>query len=239
MPEPANIVVAFVFARGGSKGLPGKNIRPLAGKPLIAHSIDVAHSCPSIQDVIVSTEDHEIAEVARRFGAETPFLRPHELATDEAPEWLAWQHAIRWYQSKRGRLDVFVSLPATSPFRSVQDVERCIKVLLENPDADIVVTGSEAARSPYFNMVKQERELVSLVMEDARFVRRQDLPRLFDLTTVAYVARPEFILSASRLFDGNVRLQLIPRERALDIDTELDFEIAESLSSRLINQSRT
>jgi CMP-N-acetylneuraminic acid synthetase len=229
--------VAFIFARGGSKGLPGKNIKLLAGKPLIAHSIETARAIPRIETVIVSTDDESIARVARAFGAETPFLRPSELATDRAPEWLAWQHAIRWFEQHRGPFDVFVSLPATAPFRTSDDVERCLNCLLENEETDIIVTGCEASRSPYFNMVQAEQDgTVRLAIEGHAYANRQEAPKLFDMTTLAYVARPSFVISSTRVFDGKVRLVEVPPERALDIDTPLDFEMAEFLASRKKHQ---
>lgn len=227
------VVIGFIFARGGSKGLPGKNIKPLGGKPLIAHAIEIGMACRQIDAVIVSTEDAQIAEVARDFGAETPFTRPAELAADDSPEWLSWQHAIAWIRKHRGPFDIFVSLPPTAPFRAVVDVENCIECLVMNPDTDIVLTGSQATRSPYFNMVKCSPDgVASLAIEGRRYARRQDAPELFDLTTVAYAARPDFVMSNQRIFDGTVRMVEVPTDRALDIDTAYDFEIAEFLASR-------
>lgn len=231
--------VGFIFARGGSKGLPGKNIKNLAGKPLIAYSIETALACDSLETVIVSTDDPEIAQVARDFGAETPFMRPAELAGDTSPEWLAWRHAIEWFNKDRGELDIFVSLPATSPFRAVSDVDACIAALHDDPSADIVVTVREAERSPYFNMVSMDESgYARLVIESAKSVsRRQDVPAVYDMTTVAYAARPSFVLNAARIFDGRVRTVLVPAERALDIDTPYDFMLAECIASSRINMT--
>lgn len=232
MNDQGSRTIGFIFARGGSKGVPGKNIKPLAGKPLIAYSIETAKACAQLETVIVSTDDPEIAAVAREYGAETPFMRPAELASDTASEWLAWQHAIRWVQRERGPFDIFVSLPATSPFRSVADVEACIETMQGDPEADIVITTREAERSPYFNMVSLDHAgYARLVMEPAQaVVRRQDVPAVYDITTVAYVARPAFVLAASRLFDGKVRMVQVPQERAMDIDTPYDFALAECIA---------
>src|ERR1043166_2503593 len=145
--------IGFVFARGGSKGVPGKNIKPLAGKPLIAYAIETARACPLLETVIVSTDDAQIAAIAREYGAEVPFIRPAVLAADDSPEWLAWQHAIRTIQAERGEFDIFVSVPTTSPFRSTEDVTGCIKTLRDNPETDVVLSVRDAERSPYFNMV--------------------------------------------------------------------------------------
>lgn len=226
--------IGFIFARGGSKGVPGKNIKPLAGKPLIAYAIETARACPHIETVIVSTDDLAIAEVAREYGAEVPFLRPAELAADSSPEWLAWQHAIRWVQGQRGEFDTFISLPATSPFRSTADVTACIDTLRGDPAADMVITVREAERSPYFNMVRlDDAGYARLVIEPTQtLARRQDVPVVFDITTVAYAARPSFVLNASHLFEGKVRTVRIPAERALDIDTPYDFMLAECIASK-------
>ncbi len=224
--------IGFIFARGGSKGVPGKNIKPLAGKPLIAHSIEVAQQCPSLGAVNISTDDEHIAAVARASGARVPFMRPAELATDTAPEWLAWRHAVEWAQQEYGHFDAFVSLPATSPFRAVADVEACIEVLRQDPQADVVITVKTAERSPYFNMVSlDEHGYAGLVCKPTGAIsRRQDAPAVYDITTVAYAVRPDFILRASRLFDGNVRTVTVPAERALDIDTPYDFLLAEAIA---------
>jgi CMP-N-acetylneuraminic acid synthetase len=224
--------VCFVFARGGSKGLPGKNIKPLAGKPLIGHAIGVARACARIETVIVSTDDPAIADVARSEGAEVPFMRPAVLATDTAPEWLAWRHAIDWFERERGPFDVFVSLPPTSPFRSLQDVESCIDALVSDPGADAAITVREAERSPYFNMVSLDPQgYAGLVIPPVGgIVRRQDAPRVYDITTVAYAVRPAYIHSADRLFAGAVRSVEVPAERALDIDTPYDFQLAQAIA---------
>lgn len=224
--------IAFIFARGGSKGVPGKNIKLLAGKPLIAHSIAVGLQTPGIRNVVVSTDDPAIAEVSRAFGAEVPFMRPADLAQDRSPEWLAWRHAIEWVQIHWGDFNQFVSLPATSPFRAVEDVTACMDALAADPLTDIVVTATEANRSPYFNMVTPDRDgYVDLVIKPVTGIaRRQDAPAVYDLTTVAYAARPSFVLRAEGIFAGKVRAVTVPRERALDIDTPFDFQMAEALA---------
>jgi N-acylneuraminate cytidylyltransferase len=222
---------AFIFARGGSKGLPGKNIRPLDGKPLIAWSVEQALAVKRIERVIVSTDSEEIAEVALKYGAKVPFIRPAELARDDSPEWLAWRHALKYLQEKEGSLPAaMVSVPATAPLRSSVDIENCLDEF-EKGGADIIITVSDAHRSPYFNMVKvNEDGSVGLVIPpQATIVRRQDVPVVYDMATVAYVARPEFVLTHNAVFEGRVRAVNVPTERAIDIDTLLDFQMAECL----------
>ena len=222
-------VVAVIFARGGSKGVVGKNIRLLAGKPLVAYAVETARASAVIERVVVSTDDARIAEIARQYGADIPFMRPKELAGDDCPEWLAWQHAIRTLQGLPGDrgIDVFVSIPPTSPLRTVADIEACIQTLLDNK-ADVVITVTPAHRNPYFNMVSLDASgYARRVCEPEDTIHtRQGAPAVFDMTTVAYAARPEYVLHASSIFDGKVKAVVIPPERSLDIDTELDFQIA-------------
>jgi N,N'-diacetyl-8-epilegionaminate cytidylyltransferase len=217
----------FVFARGGSKGVPGKNIRDLAGKPLLAHALHVASQVTEIERVFVSTDSSDIAAIAESFGA-TSILRPTELAQDDSPEWLAWRHAINWVKTEVGNFEIFVSLPATAPLRAAEDVTQCLSKL--DQDTDIVLTMTPSQRSPWFNMVKTDTSgQLSLLVGRDEIVRRQDAPVGYDLTTVAYVSRPQFILEKARIWDGRVRGVVVPQERAIDIDTELDFEIADFL----------
>jgi N-acylneuraminate cytidylyltransferase len=225
--------VAFIFARGGSKGVPKKNIRDLGGVPLIAHSINSAKKSSFIDQVIVSTDSVEIADIASSYGAEVPFIRPAELAGDRSSEFDAWKHAITAYRENFANdFDVFVSLPPTSPLRSIADIDSCIHEYIST-EADMVVTVKNASRSPYFNMVKQDKDgfvsLACLMSDGTRFIRRQDAPKVYDMTTVAYVSSPDFILESDSIFSGKMRSVIIPDERAVDIDTMLDFNFAEFL----------
>lgn len=230
--------VGFIFARGGSKGLPGKNIRPLAGKPLIAWAIEQASAVPRIRRLIISTDSEAIAAVARQYGAEVPFVRPPELAGDSSPEWLAWRHALNYLLDTEGALpDAMVSIPTTAPLRQPQDIENCLDAFAKG-DVDTVITVTDARRSPYFNMVKANPDgTVGLVIPPASDItRRQDAPPVYDMATVTYVAAPSFVLSQPSVFSGRVRAVHVPAERAIDIDTLLDFEIAEILMKRRIGQ---
>lgn len=223
--------IAFIFARGGSKGLPGKNIRSLGGKPLIAWSIQDALAINRIERIIVSTDSEEIATVARDFGAEVPFLRPAELARDDSSEWLAWQHALTYVRETTGAFpEVMLSIPTTAPLRLTEDIENCLDEF-EKGDADMVITITDAHRSPYFNMVKANGDgTVGLVNPpQSTLIRRQDSPLVYDMATVCYVANPDFVMTHNATFEGRVRAVHVPVERAIDIDTLLDFQIAESL----------
>lgn len=224
---------AFIFARGGSKGLPGKNIKELGGIPLIAHSILLAQQLSVIDGVFVSTDCENIATVARNYGADV-IMRPPELATDSAPEWLAWQHAIKHMFANGRPFDLFLSLPSTSPLRSAEDVNNCIESL--DGETDIVITVTPAARNPYFNMVVRDNlNETRIVLGGGGTVRRQDAPEVFDITTVAYAARTAFILNHDKIFDGRVKSVVIPKCRAVDIDDALDFQFAELLYQHATN----
>jgi len=223
--------IAFIFARGGSKGLPGKNIRHFGGRPLIAWSIQHALAVERIERLLVSTDSEEIAAVARDFGAEVPFIRPAVLARDDSPEWFSWRHALNYLRETAGALpEVMVSVPTTAPLRLALDIENCLDEY-EKGGADMVVTITDAHRSPYFNMVKTNPDgTVGLVNPpQLKVARRQDAPQVYDMATVCYVANSKFVMTRNTIFEGRVKAVHVPTERAIDIDTLLDFQIAESL----------
>lgn len=221
--------IAFIFARGGSKGLPGKNIKPLNGKPLLQYSIDIAKKVSEIDDIFVSTDCDLIAEVALACGAKV-IKRPDELATDTSPEWLSWRHAINYVTEHFGGFDRFVSLPATSPLRNEIDVISALNKL-NSSDADICISVSPANRSPYFNMVKLAADgNVEIVIKPKGAVsRRQDAPEVYDITTVVYATSVSFVQKESSIFSGKVVATIVPKIRAVDIDDVFDFMFAESI----------
>lgn len=223
--------VAFIFARGGSKGLPGKNIRTIGGKPMIAWSIEQALAVRRIERVIVSTDSDEIATISKQYGAEVPFIRPAHLATDSSPEVLSWRHGLEYLKETMGSMpEVMVSLPATAPLRSITDINNCLDEYEKNL-SDVVITVSDSHRSPYFNMVRQNSDgTYGLVNPPASAInRRQDTPVVYDMATVCYVVNSEFIMSHDSIFEGRVRAMHVPIDRAIDVDTLLDFQIAEML----------
>ena len=227
-------IAACIFARGGSQGLPGKNIRDFAGKPLIAWAIEQALSLETVDEVIVSTDSSEIAKIARNYGASVPFIRPSELAKDDSPEWMAWRHLLNYLLKRDGILpEAMLSVPTTAPLRLVADVQRCLDAF-EIGVTDAIVTVTDAHRSPYFNMVKLDpmgyAEVV--IVNDQGISRRQDSPSVFDMTTAAYVVDSKFVMEHSGIFEGRVKAVHLPIDRAVDIDTLLDFEIAEFIHLR-------
>ena len=227
---------AFVFARGGSKGLPGNNLKCLDGKPLLQYSIDLALKMEMIDDVFVSTDDEAIMSAAERFGAKV-IIRPDHLATDNSPEWLSWIHAVKEVEKNFQTFQFFVSLPATSPLRSAKDVEDAIS-LVKSTDADVSLGITKSSHNPYFNMVKKDRTKFLKIAAEAEknFVRRQDAPELFNVTTCVYVTTPHFIKNNGSLFSGNISGVEIPRERSVDIDDLYDFWMAETILRKNKNE---
>ena len=229
---------AFIFARGGSKGLANKNLKDFHGKPLIGWAIECALSLKCIDSVIVSTDSSDIANVSKSFGAIVPFMRPKDLAKDDSPEWMAWRHALEFVRKEFGTLpEAMLSLPTTAPLRSSLDVQNCLD-LYENEKPDAVITVTESHRSPFFNMVKKNEDGSACIVCDRedQITRRQDTPYVFDMTTVAYVVNSQFVMHNDALFNGKVMCVDVPIERAIDIDTQLDFDVAEFLYKR--NQSK-
>ena len=219
---------AFIFARGGSKGVLNKNIKKILGKPLIFYSIQIAKKIKQIDKCFVSTDSNKIGEISKKLGASV-IKRPKKLAKDDSSEWDAWQHAIKLVYNKIGIFDKFISLSPTCPLRNTQDVKNCLRAL--DKKTDFVVTMSIAKRDPSFNMVKLKNNgYVDLLGNaNSKMIRRQDSKEIFDLTTGCYVSRPNFILKRRHFWGSKVRGVLMPEERAIDIDTHLDFKIAKYL----------
>ncbi len=221
-------IVAAVFARGGSKGVPRKALREVAGRSLLERAIDQALSCERIEAVFVSTDDEEYASRAVAAGALVPFLRPSHLAGDCASEIDAWRHLIEHLATIGNVPGTLVSVPPTAPLRAVEDIEVAIE-LFDERGADLVVSASESHHNPSFNMmILDDNGWARLVTDpDRAIVRRQDAPTVWNLTTVVYVARVDYVLSTPSLFAGRVALSTVPVERALDVDSEFDLLIAD------------
>lgn len=218
--------IAFIFARGGSKGVRDKNIRMVAGKPLIAYSIESALASQYIERVIVSTDSEKISVVARENGAEV-LVRPDELAGDTTPELLAWKHAIEAHRNRINDTATFISLPATSPLRIPGDINAAVEEFQQG-HCDILFGITEGHRNPFLNMVTiSDANLLEVVNTGSNAVRRQDVPEVFDVTTCVYVGNPEYIMSCDKLMQGRVGYIKIPVERSLDIDSEYDLYLAD------------
>lgn len=222
-----------ICARGGSKGVPGKNVLPLGGKPLIAHSIDQARATGLFAQIAVSSDSPEILSVAAAAGATILIERPPELATDAAPKLPVIQHCLLAAEAQSGQaFDVVVDLDTTSPLRLPEDIIGSVRLLLDT-DAENVITAMKARRSPYFNLVELEDGYVRLSKPLADPVtRRQSSPPCFDMNASVYVWHRQSLLDGKTVFMERTRLYEMPEERSIDIDTPLDFAFVEFLMAQ-------
>ena len=219
----------LIPARGGSKGVPGKNIRLLGGKPLIAHTIQHALEVADAEDVVVSTDSEEIREVARRAGASVPFLRPAELATDTAGSREVMLHAVDFFGKEGKEYDTVVLLQPTSPLRNPEDIRKAVELYGES-DVDMVVSVSEARTNPYYNAFETDGDgYLKISKGDGKLTRRQDAPEVWEFNGAIYV------IKVSSLRKENIsrfdRIKALPtsKETAIDIDEEIDFLICEEI----------
>ena len=221
------ITIATICARGGSVGVPGKNIRPLLGKPLIEYTIEQARTCKLIDRVFVSTDDPAIADVAVRAGATVPGLRPAELATSETPKLPVIEHLVRTVEGLGTAVGRVVDLDPTSPLRTVEDIELCIGLLDEH--CGVVITGYPAEKNPYFNMVEiNSNGYADLVKHPLEPVTgRQADPPVFALNASIYVWHRHTL--GVGIWGNRPRLYVMTRERSIDIDSPIDFKLVELL----------
>ena len=222
-------VVAIIPARGGSKGVPRKNIKLLAGKPLIAYTIETALDSKLLDRIIVSTDDSEIAEIARSYGAEVPFIRPKELAEDDVPDLPVFQHALRYLEKNENwQTEIVVNLRPTAPFRTSGHIDDAIRKLIET-DADSVRTVCEVEHHPYWMKTLEGDKAIPLIpgkTEDI-FYQRQLLPPVYRLNGVVDVMRRKFIMEENMLFGPDTRVLIIDKIKSFDINTPFDFLVAE------------
>jgi len=218
-------VLAIIPARGGSKGIPRKNIKPLAGKPLIAWTIDAAKQANVADRIVVTTEDEEIAAVARELGAEVPFMRPAELATDETPGIGPILHAIE----QLPRHEWILLLQPTSPLRTHRDIE-AIWQLCQSSAASSAVSISEVSKHPYWMFEKDDQgKLQPFIPGRPDIVRRQDLPAAYALNGALYLAKTEWLLQQGGFIGPETIGYVMPPERSADLDTEQDWRWVEFL----------
>ncbi len=227
--------ICTICARGGSKGVENKNIKLLAGKPLIAHSILQAKESGLFDSIAVSSDSSEILEVAKIYGADILVNRPTELATDQAAKLPVIQHCLTEAEEQLGQqFDVIVDLDATSPLRSIKDIQTAISIYEQDIEADNLITGAPSRRSPYFNLVEVDIEGNASLskMLDTQVIRRQDAPKCYDMNASIYIWRRETLLNSSTVFLDRTVLYEMPEERSIDIDSPLDFEFVSFLAER-------
>ena len=224
-------VLGIIPARGGSKGVPRKNIRLLCGKPLIQYTAEAALASRRLSRVILSTEDEEIAEVGRGCGLEVPFLRPADLARDETPTLPVVQHAVRWLEDNGDRYDVICVLQPTNPLRRAEDIDDCIQ-LLEASGADAVITvlPVPAEFNPHWVYLPDEAGLLRLSTgETDPMPRRQALPPAFHREGSVYVTRRNVLMEENSLYGSRLCGHLMSANQSINIDTEEDWHQAEQM----------
>lgn len=224
-------LLGFIPARAGSKGVPGKNTRLLAGKPLIVHTIQAARESGIFDRLVVSTDGEEIARIAEEAGAEVPFLRPQELASDGARGIDVLHHALRWFEERGTKFDCVMYLQPTSPLRTAADIVKAVDILLAR-EADAVVSVCEVDHHPWWSNVLPEDGCMRDFIKPDIPASRQELPVYYRLNGAIYLARWDFIRDRDSWFGPHTYAYIMPRERSVDIDHEIDFKLVEILMAR-------
>ncbi|CUU67833.1 cytidylyltransferase domain-containing protein [Campylobacter hyointestinalis] len=236
-------ILCTIGCRGGSKGVKNKNIREIAGKPLLAHTILQALKTNLFSHVVLTTDSKEIAEVGQKWGAEVFFLRDPKMADDAAGKLPAIRDALLKSEEHFGmKFDTVIDLDATSPLRLVDDIINAYEQFLKD-DNDILITASPARRSPYFNLVeifkKDEKEIIDLSKKPQNpILRRQDSPKCYDMNASIYIWKRDVLLNEDFLFLEKTGLYIMPEERSIDIDSELDFKFVEFLMKENISMTQ-
>jgi len=222
------MILAVIPARSGSKSIKDKNIKPLAGRPLMAWSIKAGLACKQIDKVVVSTDSDKYAQLAKFYGAEA-LMRPAELATDETAMIPVLQHAVKELGKNGKKVDLIVLLDPTSPLRNINDIEKCLK-LIKQPDTDSVITVCETEHNPFYVMgtIKNDYWRFPLIKPDKEIHRRQDAPKAYRVNAAVYVIKRD-ILMAGKIFTDKTRTIEMPQDRSSHIDSELDFKYVEFL----------
>jgi len=223
-------ILGLVCARGGSKGIPGKNIKELCGKPLLAWSIETALQCRDVNDVVVSTDDKEIAAIAKKYGATVPFIRPRDLALDHTKQIDAIAHALRFLEGQGKSYDAVVLFQPTCPLRLPEDVSAALKIFQDaKTDSLISVTEEDGVKLyAYYNMNIQGIVLPRFQSPE-NGTNRQDYSPVYRRCGLLYIFKPEIVLAKKSLYGNSTSAYVIPKERAVDIDTPFDWKIANYL----------
>lgn len=238
-------VLVIIQARGGSKGIPGKNIKELCGKPLIAWTIEAAKLAKTVTRVIVSTDDSQIAEVAKKFGAEVPFLRPAELAGDGAKSIGLLEHALNWLKEKENyKADVVVQLKPTNPLRTAETIDQAVLTYQTDPSVDAVITVVKAQIHPLktWRFDAKHEFLAPFVPEEVFGIKeaakapRQKLPEAYGNNSCVHVINPATILEKHSSIGTKIKGLALSREESINIDEPIDFEIAELILRKRLNQ---
>ena len=220
--------LVIIPARGGSKGIPQKNIKLLGGKPLICRAIDNARAVAPDSDICVSTDDSEIIQVVEDYGLKVPFIRPTELAADNSGTYEVLLHALSFYEQQGRTYDTIILLQPTSPFRRDEDISEALK--LYSPDVDMVVSVTEARANPYYNCFETDSDgFLHVSKGDGKYIRRQDAPKAWEYNGAIYIINPQSLKRKSLGEFKRRRMYEMDELHSLDLDTPLDWRIAELL----------
>jgi CMP-N,N'-diacetyllegionaminic acid synthase len=231
------MILGSICIRGGSKGVPKKNIKILNGKPLLYYTIDCAAHSLLLDDLVVSSDDEVMLTIAQQLGAEKIIKRPDYLASDTASKWDVFIHLVEEYEARTGNtVDYLVDLDVTVPLRKPEHIEGAIQMMLDH-DTDVVITGYEPERNPYFNMMEVTNGKYATMVKktDQPIVRRQDAPVVYSLTPAVYVVKKEALYQFKHWSEARCMIYEIPRQNAVDIDTEFDFKLVEFLMKNTDN----
>lgn len=227
-------ILGIIPARGGSKGLPYKNIRMLSGKPLIAHTIEAALESKLIERVVVSTDEPEIAKISRQFGAEVPFLRSKDLAKDNTPMLDVLKDCVSFLEEKQNyKPAIIVLLQPTAPMRKAFHIDSSIRLLLKTKaDSVVSLCECEAALHPFWMKKIEKEKVLPFIKTKKDFTRRQDLPNVYRLNGAVYITRYKILMKQNNILGENTRAYIMRPEESIDIDHLFDLEIAECLMSK-------
>ncbi|MBU1036417.1 acylneuraminate cytidylyltransferase family protein [Patescibacteria group bacterium] len=227
-------ILGVITARGGSKGIPHKNIKILGDKPLIVYTIKTAKLSKTITHLIVSTDDSEIAQISEEYGAEVPFLRPEELADDKAGHICVMQHAVKFMEEKLGiKFDYVVILQPTSPFRIVEDIDGTIDKLISNKADSAVSLVEWGDPHPMKAKIIEEGRVLPYGKTEPEGTRRQDLPMVYKRSGAVYAMKRSLLMNDNKLYGDYIVGHVVPEERSIDIDTPLDWFEAEYMLNKL------
>ena len=220
-------VFCFIFARGGSKRIPNKNLLKINNKSLLEITLNLAKKVKKIDKIFVSSDSKKILRIAKKNNVKI-IKRPKLLCSSNSNEFESWKHAIDNLRKKKIIFDYFLSLPTTSPLRIKNDILKLIRKFSKSK-YDLVLCATDTNRFPHYNMVVKKKNKIELIIKKSRGIKKRNI---FDLTTVGYIAKPKFIMKAKSIFDGKVGYIKIPRERSIDIDDFYDLKVARLLLSK-------
>ncbi len=227
------IILGAVFARSNSKGIKNKNLLRFKNKTLVGHAVNQGYKSKFIKRVYISSDSKKIIKAGKKYNAIELFKRPKSLSLSTTPHISVWRHFIDYLKKKKIHADYIVDIPSTSPLRNVEDINRCVKLAMKKK-LDMVFTITKSNKNPYFNMLEKKGKKFKLIKTtNKKIIRRQDAPKCYDLTTVCYVFRPNYIMQTKDVLTGKVGFIDIPKERAIDIDDKIDYKMASILSKKI------